>query len=244
MNRVTVRGTRRPLPDKSEHYVVSYLRTNCGDKRCATAITRSAPGSSPRVRGTRPSFDRGPKCNRVIPAGAENTGTFETRSHTESVHPRRGGEHRGEVDGAEALPNRRKTALRDGSSQIGRRTSNRAGIRWTSSTTTRPLLPRNMASGVWASASRVAATSRSKTLVDPGHAAASCRASVVLPTCRAPSRATTGASRRPSETAASKRGRSTSCCISTLIHWIYDNKKSASWIVSTSGDMQNASDPA
>ena len=123
----------------------------------------------------------------------------------------------------EALPSSRKTAFRFRSSQIGRRTSNSPGIRCTSSMTTRPSLRRSSLSGVSESAARVVATSRSKTVDGPGHADATCPARVVLPTCRAPSRATTGASDSASVTAASRLERAMDCCISDGKDSIYDN---------------------
>ena len=57
-------------------------------------------------------------------------------------------------------------------SQIGRSASNRPGIRCTSSRTTRPSLARSSRSGVADSASRSAATSRSKTVDGPRRAVA------------------------------------------------------------------------
>ena len=114
----------------------------------------------------------------------------------------------------EALPKSRKTAFRSGSSQIGRSTSKSDGIRWISSITTSPSLVPRILSGVAESASCVAATSRSKKVDGPGHSSATWRASVVLPTCRAPSKATAGTSESPWTAAFMSAGRAIYCCIS------------------------------
>ncbi len=118
------------------------------------------------------------------------------------------------IKSQEALPSSRKTAFRFRSSPIGRSTSNSPGIRCTSSRTTRSSLWRSSLSGVPDIASRTVATSRSKTVDGPDHADATCSARVVLPTCRAPNRATTGASESLLIAAASRAGRAVDCCIS------------------------------
>ena len=65
----------------------------CGEHASVLALTRSRPGSSPRVRGTPGpdvivSFGR-----RVIPACAGNTGRSDRSLATGPVHPRVCGEH-------------------------------------------------------------------------------------------------------------------------------------------------------
>ena len=118
----------------------------------------------------------------------------------------------------DALPSSRKTDLRAGSSQIGRRTSNKAGMRCTSSMTTSPSLPRRTDSGVCVSASRTDGTSRSRIRDGPDQAAVACRASVVLPTWRAPRRATAGASATLVLIDVSRLVRATDCCISSAMY--------------------------
>ena len=117
----------------------------------------------------------------------------------------------------EALPNRRKTALRSGASQMGRNVSNIPGRRCTSSMITNPSQPRSSRSGVADTASRMAATSKSKTWDGPRQADATCPAKVVLPTCRAPRSATTGTSESPSTAADKRSSRAIFCCISAFV---------------------------
>ena len=111
------------------------------------------------------------------------------------------------IKSQEALPKSRKTAFRSRSSQIGRRISNKPGMRCTSSRRTRPSLWRSSLSGVADKASRTAATSRSRTVDGPDHSATACSARVVLPTCLAPSKATTGTWEIPLTIASSRSGR-------------------------------------
>ena len=76
--------------------------------------------------------------------------------------------------------------------QIGRRISNSSGMRCTSSRTTRPLaLAEQSPRGVADSACLTAPRDPGPSMV-PDHSDAACRARVVLPTCLAPSKATTG----------------------------------------------------
>ena len=129
------------------------------------------------------------------------------------------------IKSQEALPSSRKTAFRFRSSQIGRRISNRPGMRCTSSRTTRPSLWRSSLSGVADNASRTVATSRSRTVDGPDQSDATCSARVVLPTCLAPSKATTGTWESPLTTSGEQIGTGNILLHITLsTDWISNNK--------------------
>ena len=65
----------------------------CGEHHHLIALKVSAVGSSPRVRGTRPSLRPSPRGFRFIPACAGNTGWAAGPAPAFAVHPRVCGEH-------------------------------------------------------------------------------------------------------------------------------------------------------
>ena len=65
----------------------------CGEHGCAKKLTYCAPGSSPRVRGTRGRIGPSGAVIRFIPAGAGNTKSPPIRCPGRAVHPRGCGEH-------------------------------------------------------------------------------------------------------------------------------------------------------
>ncbi len=132
----------------------------------------------------------------------------------------------------EALPNSRNMAFPRRSSQMGRSVAKISGRRCTSSITTSPSLSRSTVSGLAASASRLSAASRSKSVAGPFQDAMSCSASVVLPTCRAPSSATTGDSDSPSRT----RSKSDSRGINSIIVVYPGGKEQYTTIIWMFGD--------
>ena len=163
---------------------------------------RNARGKPPRIQSV--SWLLAPTSARAKPAMSSNWTLPARVSEISSTKSQ------------DALPSRSNTALRAGSSQIGRSSSNKWGSRWTSSRTTRPSLCRNNLSGVADSASRAVTSSRSKAVAGPLHSEATSLAKVVLPPCRAPSKATAGASESPCMVDASRTGRGIFCRISIL----------------------------
>ena len=65
----------------------------CGEHALGISATEASTGSSPQVRGTRPSITSGSAPSRFIPAGAGNTAATMATARISSVHPRRCGEH-------------------------------------------------------------------------------------------------------------------------------------------------------
>ena len=66
----------------------------CGEHKIEMALRRGLRGSSPRVRGTPDSIQRGDGARRFIPACAGNTTLGRVLSCGAPVHPRVCGEHR------------------------------------------------------------------------------------------------------------------------------------------------------
>ena len=131
------------------------VRVNDPIQRAQAAAdgARKARGKPPRIQSVSrllvPTSDKAKpptSINRILPASVSETPL--TRSQ-------------------DALPTRRNTAFRPGSSQIGRSTSNSWGSRWTSSRTTSPCSRRSSVSGVADSALRTATSSRSKAVAGP-----------------------------------------------------------------------------
>ena len=70
----------------------------CGEHSPASPCIRSAPGSSPRMRGTLEAFQLGPERPRIIPAHAGNTRGLGYSCGHSPDHPRACGEHKGAMN--------------------------------------------------------------------------------------------------------------------------------------------------
>ena len=92
-NRFIPAGAGNTCAAQSARALIAVHPRRRGEHSISSKSSLSRSGSSPQARGTRQPRQQARDQDRFIPAGAGNTRYWQSSSTSDTVHPRRRGEH-------------------------------------------------------------------------------------------------------------------------------------------------------